>query len=702
MLVVTLLLNIASEEHVHVDEDTYRALSVFVEESHPVVAGRGKTREGLSLYSLVNRTKSKQGSKLLRAWLSSPTRSLSKILSRQNAVEFFSAAPNASFAGELRQHLRDICAFALCVPAFQRFGQAEREWELLRRAFAATAALRPMLEALALHDHPSLKVAQPEALVCFKNAVLGESVRAGESLLDGVIDFGDDGKVSVKQGIDENVDRLRDLYEHVPVILDELATAENRAHSAVLQETRVHAIYSPQIGFLTAVPLLSPGEDGSCLEEGGARTLSSARAAPAAGLPEQAEAVIAQMCAQRGVEFRFRTFSAAYFKTTNSRRCDERFGDVHTALADAEAEVLHKVVQRINTIAPDLLAAASHAAELDALVALALTAVECGWSRPQFDLTGSRIELRAARHPLLESCCGDGCGGSNTGCVVPNDIVLEGGAQKCVFLTGPNGSGKSVLMSMVGCIALLAQCGSFVPAEHALLPLFDSVQCHGHVPDSVQNTMSSFMTECAQVSRALARRTSKTLLLLDEFGKGTDPENGLALVAATLDFVALVPPQTRPWTIFVTHFTNALDLVSDAANSAIARLTMQCIDDNDHGAAATATTGPSADNRRLVFLFRAVPGVASDSLSYQCARSAGMPDAITDRAMAVAAALRERTPSCASIRLLPSLMAPEAEARQARQLDQLLSVFDRLDPEHDDLAPLLTLCKRISQQSAAI
>lgn len=292
---------------------------------------------------------------------------------------------------------------------------------------------------------------------------------------------------------------------------------------------------------------------------------------------------------------------------------------------------------------------------------------------------GARLELHGAKHPLLDTLA--------TADVVPNDAVFDessnapaGTLRRCVFLTGPNGSGKSVFMSTVACVALLAQCGSFVPAEHAVLPLFDSLQCHGHVPDSAQNHMSSFVTECTRVAQALARCTGKTLLLLDEFGKGTDPENGLALVAATLDYLAGLPLQTRPWTIFVSHFNNALDLVSDAARSCISPLTMQCIEDTD---AAPEAAPPVAGGPRIVFLFRVVPGISSDSLSFHCARSAGMPEALVQRAVQVAAALQDKTATFASVRLLPSVIDPETEARQLRQYDELMLAFDRFDPEHD-------------------
>lgn len=519
-----------------------------------------------------------------------------------------------------------------------------------------------MLEALAVHDHPSVRVHQPECLTQFRDAVLSEPVRVAESLLDGVLDFDSStGELSIKPGIDDTVDRLRDLHEHLPTILDELARAENRTYADALYATQtvLHAIYSPQIGFLTAVPLAEGDND------------------------EEHTVLDGQFSA----EPRFRTFNAAYFKTSNCRRCDNRFGDVHTALVDAENEVLQKVAQRIAAMAPVLAAVSESTSVLDALTALAITAVEGAWTRPCFDPSGTRLELRGAKHPLLDTLTSTG--------VVPNDAVFDESSsatpdtlRRCVFLTGPNGSGKSVFMSTVACVALLAQCGSFVPAERAVLPLFDSLQCHGHVPDSAQNPLSSFVTECTRVAQALARCTGKTLLLLDEFGKGTDPENGLALVTATLDYLAGLPLQTRPWTIFVTHFNNALDLLSDASRPCISPLTMQCIEDTS--AAPAAGTG----NPRIVFLFRVVSGVSSDSLSFHCARSAGMPEALVERAVQVAGALKDKTSTLASVRMLPSVIDPETEARRFQQFDELMLAFDRFDPEKDPLEPFLAKCRK--------
>ena len=145
-----------------------------------------------------------------------------------------------------------------------------------------------MLEALAVHDHPSVRVHQPECLTQFRDAVLSEPVRVAESLLDGVLDFDSStGELSIKPGIDDTVDRLRDLHEHLPTILDELARAENRTYADALRATQtvLHAIYSPQIGFLTAVPLAEGDND------------------------EEHTVLDGQFSA----EPRFRTFNAAYF-----------------------------------------------------------------------------------------------------------------------------------------------------------------------------------------------------------------------------------------------------------------------------------------------------------------------------------------------------------------------------------------------------
>ena len=654
----------------YVDEDTFSALSVFVSEGHPVSAGKGKTREGLSLFGLMDRTKSKQGSRVLRRWISSPTQSLNKIMQREDSIEFFTAPANSSFVGQLRPHFRDLCNFSVCVPVFQRYCQTDREWGLLRRGLNAVAQVRPVLEALTFHEHPSVRVSQPDCLTQFKDAVLGEPVRAVESLLNGVLDFDDNGKTSIKTGIDDNVDRLREIYEHLPVILDELAKVDRKAYAETVgPEREIHAIYSPQIGFLTAVPLNEENTDETQADD-------------------DADSVIGKMSNLFSTDYRFRTFNAAYFKTKNCRRCDNKFGDVYTALIDAENEVLHKVAQRIDAVASVLLTIAENAAEIDAATALALVAVDNGWSRPQFDLSGSRLELFAMKHPLLE--------GLSSSAVVPNDVVFDehdgSSLKRCVFLTGPNGSGKSVFMSAIACIVLLAQCGSFVPAERAILPQFDSVQCHGHIPDSVQNSMSSFMTECSQVSKALAKSTCKTLLLLDEFGKGTDPENGLSLVAATLDYLAKLPLHTRPWTFFVTHFNNALDLLPENSKAGISPLTMQCLEEEEE-----EENTEKRKSKPVVFLFRVIPGVSSDSLSFQCARSAGLPQSLIERALLVANALKDNTPSFASVRLLPSVMNPEEQAKQSNLFEKLLELFDKFDPESDDIHQFIASCQRITK-----
>ncbi|HEX4384310.1 MAG TPA: DNA mismatch repair protein MutS, partial [Myxococcales bacterium] len=270
-----------------------------------------------------------------------------------------------------------------------------------------------------------------------------------------------------------------------------------------------------------------------------------------------------------------------------------------------EREVFDELRAEVLACSPALRACAGAAAQADALLSLGRVAAEAGWVRPVVD-EGDGVEIIQGRHPVVERALA----GSSDGPFVPNDLHLDG-QRRLVVLTGPNMAGKSTAMRQVALIAVLAQTGSFVPAERARIGLVDRLFTRVGAADDLARGQSTFMVEMAECARILNQATPRSLLILDEVGRGTSTYDGLALAWAIAEHLHDV---THARTLFATHYHELCDLAREKPRAV--NLTM----------AVTDTDG------RIVFLRKIVPGAASRSYGIHVAQLAGLPAPVLKRA----------------------------------------------------------------------
>jgi DNA mismatch repair protein MutS len=260
----------------------------------------------------------------------------------------------------------------------------------------------------------------------------------------------------------------------------------------------------------------------------------------------------------------------------------------------------------------ELRACAEAAAQADALLSLARTAAESGWVRPLVD-DSDVIEIAEGRHPVVERALL----ASADGPFVPNDLFLDA-QRRLLVLTGPNMAGKSTAMRQVAQIAVLAQAGSFVPAARARIGLVDRLFTRVGAADDLARGQSTFMVEMAECARILHQATPRSLLLLDEVGRGTSTFDGLALAWAIAEHLHDV---VGARTLFATHYHELCDLAREKPR--VVNLTM----------AVTEVDG------RVVFLRKLVAGAASRSYGIQVAKLAGLPEVVLRRAREILANL---------------------------------------------------------------
>jgi DNA mismatch repair protein MutS len=252
-------------------------------------------------------------------------------------------------------------------------------------------------------------------------------------------------------------------------------------------------------------------------------------------------------------------------------------------------------------------------AALDVLSALGDTAAAANFTKP-FLHEGDEFQATDSRHVVVERHL--------SGAFVPNDIHLDGSSRQLVILTGPNMGGKSTYLRQVALLALLAQAGSFVPARSAKLALVDRIFARVGASDNIARGQSTFMVEMQETASILRTATSRSLVILDEIGRGTATFDGLSLAWAVAEHLAS-NDRARPKTIFATHYHELTDL-ADALPSVV----------NSHVAAREFRDD-------IVFLHKIVPGRSDRSYGIQVARLAGLPAPVVRRAAEILKSLEQ-------------------------------------------------------------
>jgi DNA mismatch repair protein MutS len=292
------------------------------------------------------------------------------------------------------------------------------------------------------------------------------------------------------------------------------------------------------------------------------------------------------------------------FITPALKEYEEKVLGADERSVEREVEIFEALRVRVGAEAPRIQDTSRGLAALDVLAALAETAAVHNYTKPLLH-DGDEMVALDARHPVVERHVPDA--------FVPNDITLDGTDQQLIILTGPNMGGKSTYLRQCALLCLMAQAGSFVPARSAKLPIVDRLFARVGASDNIARGQSTFMVEMQETANILHSATSRSLVILDEIGRGTATFDGLSLAWAVAEHLAS-NPKARPKTIFATHYHELTDLADALPSVANFHVVVREWKDD------------------LVLLRKVVPGRADRSYGIQVARLAGLPPAVVARA----------------------------------------------------------------------
>jgi len=327
------------------------------------------------------------------------------------------------------------------------------------------------------------------------------------------------------------------------------------------------------------------------------------------------------------------------FVTPELKELEIAISSAQTRQLRLEETLYGNLIESIALRVEDLLRTAEAIAELDVYCSLAEAAGERGYVRPVF-APGSRLDVVDGRHPVMEALAGVA--------FVPNDVHLAEGAGRFLLLTGPNMGGKSTFLRQTALLVVLAQIGSFVPARAMTLGPVDRIFTRIGAGDDLASGQSTFFVEMAEASNILRRSSRRSLLLVDEVGRGTGTADGLAIAQAICEYLLGLDVQA-PMVLFATHFHELTALAQRYPLVA-----------NYHVTAVENTAKSGAP----VFSHRVLPGSTSRSFGIDVARMAGLPSAVISRAREIAAALADEPTLEARVPLRSKLAQADDEETQ--------------------------------------
>jgi DNA mismatch repair protein MutS len=569
-----------------------------------VVEATGGGRAG-SLLDTLDRTATAMGGRLLRTWLLRPLLSLERIQDRLDAVE--ELAFRSVERAKVRQTLQTVHDVERLVGRVALGTAGPRDLVALRQSLAAIPRLRMLLEDLQAPLIRSL-VAELDDLPALRQDLERTIVDEPPAL---VRDGG-----AIRDGVDPELDDLRGTSRSGKQRIAEMEEAERARTGIASLKIRYNRVFGYYIEIsrtnLGAVP---PDYVRKQTIAGGERFITPA-------LKDYEEKVLG---------------------------ADER-------IASREVEIFDDLRRQVAAEAPVIQDAARALATLDVLSGLADTATACNYTKPLMH-AGDELVATDLRHPVVERLSPDA--------FVPNDVTLDGGSHQLVVLTGPNMGGKSTYLRQTALVALMAQVGSFVAARTAKLPVVDRIFARVGASDNIARGQSTFMVEMQETANILHAATSRSLVILDEIGRGTATFDGLSLAWAVAEYLAS-NPAARPKTLFATHYHELTDL-ADALPS-VANFHVVVREWNDD----------------IVFLRKVTPGRSDRSYGIQVARLAGLPPPVVARAREILNGLerdelsRGGRPSLSGAgvgnRQLGLFQAPEAPAespvvQRLRQVD---------------------------------
>jgi len=548
-------------EFVWIDRFTFLNLEIF----------GGAQEDSVSLFKTIDRCITPMGARMLRGWLAMPLKNIDELNTRLNIVE--SLYVNCELRDNIRSLMRETGDMERMVSRAAAGRLTPREAATLRNGIKQIAPLKEICSKAGQSntgDNPAEGIidtpAENRELVALSDSLdtCTELLRYMEQQLlpdpAGQIGKGD----VIAEGVNEELDSLRQIARHGKEILNKIQERES-------ERTGISSLkisYNNVFGYYLEVRNTHKDK------------------VPSDWIRKQT------------------LVNAERYITQELKEYEEKILGAEEKILSLEQRLFNDIIAAIQQQIPVIQKNATIIASIDCLSGFALLARENKYAKPSLNL-GNIIDIKGGRHPVIETLMGEGEE------YIPNDLLLDSDSQQVIILTGPNMSGKSALLRQAALIVLLAQIGCFVPAESAEIGVVDKIFTRVGASDNISRGESTFMVEMLETSTILHNLSSRSLILLDEIGRGTSTYDGMSIAWAIVEYIH-EHPQFKAKTLFATHYheLNDLELKFERVH-------------NWH------ISVKELDNK-VIFLRKLCPGGVEHSFGIHVARMAGMPrDVVT-------------------------------------------------------------------------
>ncbi|MBQ7119624.1 MAG: DNA mismatch repair protein MutS [Oscillospiraceae bacterium] len=562
---------------------------------------RSKEKRGSLLWA-IDKTKTSMGSRLLRSWLEKPLISVSEINNRLDAVAELVAEPmTREEMREAMSAVRDIERLLGRVV----YGAANgRDLIAMAKTFEAIPAIK---EKISKFTSPLL------VSLCAKTDGLSDMEKLISDAICDEPPFSIREGGIIREGYSEEVEKLRDMLKNGSTYIAEL-TAKEREATGI---KNLKIAYNRVFGYYIEV------------------TKSNLADVPDRYIRKQTLA------------------NAERYITEELKELETMILGAKEMVCNLEAEIFKGICAKITENITRIRETSVALATLDVIVNFASVASRYGYCRPKVT-SGAKISIKDGRHPVVERVIKDTL-------FVPNDANLDCGDNRMAIITGPNMAGKSTFMRQVALITLMAQIGCFVPAKSAEIGVVDRIFTRIGASDDLASGQSTFMVEMSEVSEIIKKATKKSLIILDEIGRGTSTFDGMAIARSVIEYVS-DKKCIGAKTLFATHYHELTELEGKLDGIKNYNIAVK-----KHGFDIT-------------FLRKIVRGSADESYGVEVARLAGIPDSVTLRAKEILEGL-ENDIAIAK----PEFIIPEERVR-SHAGDEILRELAHMDV--NTLSPL--------------
>ncbi|KAM9353958.1 LOW QUALITY PROTEIN: mutS protein homolog 5 [Symphorus nematophorus] len=588
----------------------------------------------------------------LSQWFLRPTQDLAVLHRRQEVIRFFTSPCNSDALSTLQSSLRNISNIPSLLRKMSLSHTKVSNWQSLYKTVYSAVCIRDTVRHLP----------QSIQLFCDISEGISEDLQYIASLISRVVDFETsiaENRFTIKPNVDPAIDEkkrkmmglsdfltdvarreLEQLDARIPsccvIYIPLVACLQHSYWLIYLSNNHVfiysfsgashlsvliyHCLFSSQIGFLLSVPRLP-------------------------SMVEKEDFDI------EGLDFMFLSEDRLHYRSQRTKELDDLLGDLHCDIRDMETAVMTQLQNTILERSAALYKVLDLIAELDCLMAMSSASQEYSYTSPKLG-SHRRITITQGRHPLLELC---------SPMFVANAFQSSELQGRVKIITGPNSSGKSIYLKQVGLIVFLALIGSDVPAKEAEIGLVDGIFTRMQSRESVSVGLSTFMIDLNQMAQALNSSTGNSLVLIDEFGKGTNTVDGLSLLAASISHWLRKAAVDVPHVLLATNFHSLLQLGLLPSSGLLSLLTLETAVDGDE----------------LVFLYQLKDGICQSSYAANIATLAGLPTSLVQRGVEVSELYRTGR----SIKRFDKASSDE----QANRCKSVVEKFLSLDLEDKDL-----------------